>query len=563
MNAFDVIQVFTVLFLIVLLTPLLGSFFYKSLTGKENILTRVLSPLERMIYKIMGISPDDEMTWKEYLKAVLIFNLMGFIFVFLVLINQASLPINPAGLPNLSWHLAFNTAISFMTNTNWQSYVGEATMSHFSQMVALAGQNFLSAATGVAVMLVLIRAFRNNQSKKLGNFWVDLNRSLLYVFLPLSFIWAIALASQGVIQNFKGPVSIKTLEAKEQIVSQGPVASQVAIKQLGTNGGGFFNTNSAHPYENPTPVSNLLQMIALILIPAALTLTFGYMVNRPKEGWILFSAMMTVLVLGLSASLWSEYQSNNLTANHYPMEGKEVRFGVTNSVLWSTLTTAASNGSVNAMHSSLTPVAGGVALLNILFGEIIFGGVGSGLYGMLLYVILTVFIAGLMVGRTPEYLGKKIESFDIKMAVIGVLIPSFVILFGMSLSLLTPSIMSSVMHKGPHGFSEIFYAFASAAGNNGSAFAGLSANTPILNTLLGIAMVLGRFGVIIPVLALAGNISTKKIMPESVGTFKTDNFLFVFLLIGVILIVGALTFFPALSLGPIVEQILFINGKTF
>ena len=450
-----------------------------------------------------------------------------------------------------------------MTNTNWQSYAGESTMGHFAQMVALAGQNFFSAATGMAVLLVLIRAFKNNQSKMLGNFWVDLNRSLLYIFLPLSFIWAIALASQGVIQYFKGPVTIQTLEGKEQVIAQGPVASQVAIKQLGTNGGGFFNANSAHPYENPTPLSNFIQLLALVLIPSALTLTFGYMVNRPKEGWILFSAMMIILVMGLGASLWSEYHSNALTGNHYPMEGKEVRFGVTNSILWSTFTTAASNGSVNSMHSSLTPMAGGVALLNILFGEIIFGGVGSGLYGMLLYVLLTVFIAGLMVGRTPEYLGKKIEAFDIKMAIIGILVPSFVILFGVAGSLITPAIMSSLMHKGPHGFSEIFYAFASAAGNNGSAFAGLNANTPVLNTLLGAAMLLGRFGVIIPVMALAGNLSMKKIMPESVGTFKTDNALFVALLIGVILIVGALTFFPALSLGPIVEQILFINGKTF
>lgn len=563
MNGYDFLQIIFVLFALVLFTPILGAFFHKSLSGQSNFLTKIGSPFEKLLYKICGVDEKEEMGWKQYLFAVLVFNFIGFLFVFFTLMFQGSLPLNPAHMPNLSWHLSFNTAISFMTNTNWQSYGGEATMSHFSQMVALAGQNFFSAATGLAVMLVLIRAFRNNQSKKLGNFWVDLNRSIIYILLPLAIIWAVVLSSEGVIQNFSAPEQVKTLEGKEQMISQGPVASQVAIKQLGTNGGGFFNTNSSHPYENPTPVSNFFQLLALLLIPAALTLTFGYMLNKPKEGWILFSAMAVVLVIGLGVSLWSEYQSNALTANHYAMEGKEVRFGVTNSILWSTFTTAASNGSVNAMHSSLTPLAGGVAMLNMLFGEIIFGGVGSGLYGMLLYVILTVFIAGLMVGRTPEYLGKKIEAFDIKMAIIGILAPSFVILFGTAFSLLTPAIMSSLMHKGPHGFSEIFYAFTSTAANNGSAFAGLNANTPILNTLLGCSMLAGRFAVLIPVMALAGSISGKKIMPESIGTFKTDNFLFVFLLVSVIVIVGALTFFPALSLGPIIEQVMFIQEKTF
>lgn len=563
MNGYDLLQVMIALFFLVLFAPILGAFFHKSLEGKSTLLNKIASPFEKMLYKIMGVNANEEMGWKEYLKAVLAFNFVGFLFVFFVLMFQGNLPLNPAKLPNLSWHLAFNTAVSFMTNTNWQSYAGEATMSHFSQMVALTGQNFLSAATGLAVLLVLIRAFKNNQSKKLGNFWVDLNRSVIYILLPLSLLWSVLLVSQGVIENLDAPVVVKTLEGKEQVISQGPVASQIAIKQLGTNGGGFFNANSAHPYENPTPFSNFLELLAILLIPAALTLTFGYMLNKPREGWILFSAMLIILVAGLSISLWSEYQTNELTAHRLAMEGKEVRFGVTNSILWSTFTTAASNGSVNAMHSSLTPLAGGMAMLNMLFGEIIFGGVGSGLYGMLLYVILTVFIAGLMVGRTPEYLGKKIEAYDIKMAIIGILAPSFVILFGTAFSLITPSIMSSLMHKGSHGFSEIFYAFTSTAANNGSAFAGLSANTPILNTLLGISMLIGRFAVLVPVMALAGNITQKKIMPESVGTFKTDNSLFVFLLVGVIVIVGALTFFPALSLGPIIEQIMFLQGKTF
>ncbi len=557
MNGYDFLQIFMALFVLVLLTPILGAFFHKSLSGKSTLLSKVAAPFEKLVYVVSGVDEKEEMDWKQYLKAILAFNLVGFLFVFFVLLFQGSLPLNPAKLPDLSWHLAFNTAVSFMTNTNWQSYAGEATMSHFSQMVALAGQNFFSAATGLSAMLVLVRAFKNNQSKKLGNFWVDINRSIIYILLPLSILWSVLLASQGVIQNLSAPVTVKTLEGKEQVIAQGPVASQIAIKQLGTNGGGFFNTNSSHPYENPTPLSNFLELLALLLIPAALTLTFGYMMNKPKEGWILFSAMMIVLVLGLTVSLWSEHQQGVYSA----MEGKEVRFGVTNSILWSTFTTAASNGSVNAMHSSLTPLAGGMAMLNMLFGEVIFGGVGCGLYGMLLYVLLTVFIAGLMVGRTPEYLGKKIEAFDIKMAVIGILAPSFVILFGVAFSLITPSVMSSLMHKGPHGFSEIFYAFTSAAANNGSAFAGLSANTPILNTLLGVAMLIGRFAVMIPVMALAGNIAGKKIMPESVGTFRTDNFLFVFLLVGVIVIVGALTFFPALSLGPIIEQIALIQGK--
>ena len=563
MNGYDLLQVIIALFFLILFTPILGAFFHKSLSGQSTLLGKIARPFEKLLYLLIGVDEKEEMTWSQYLKAVLAFNFIGFLFVFFVLLFQGSLPLNPANLPNLSWHLAFNTAVSFMTNTNWQSYAGEATMSHFSQMVALTGQNFLSAATGISVMLVVIRAFKNNQSKKLGNFWVDLNRSVIYILLPLAVLWAVLLSSQGVIDNLSAPVTVKTLEGKEQVIAQGPAASQIAIKQLGTNGGGFFNTNSAHPYENPTPFSNFLQLLAILIIPAALTMTFGYMLGKPREGWILFSAMLIVLVLGLGISLWSEFQSNALTAHHYAMEGKEVRFGVTNSVLWSTFTTAASNGSVNAMHSSLTPMAGGSAMLNMLFGEIIFGGAGSGLYGMLLYVVLTVFIAGLMVGRTPEYLGKKIEAFDIKMAIMGILAPSFVILFGTAFSLLTPSIMSSLMHKGSHGFSEIFYAFTSTAGNNGSAFAGLSANTPILNTLLGISMLIGRFAVILPVMALAGNISQKKIMPESVGTFKTDNFLFVFLLVGVIVIVGALTFFPALSLGPIIEQIMFIQEKTF
>lgn len=563
MQAYDWIQIFAVLGIVTVLTPTLGHFMAKVFEGNKTFLSPLIRPIEIFSYKLIGVNENEEMNWKGYLKALLIFNGIGIVFLFVIQMLQGYLPLNPLKLEGTSWHLALNTAISFVTNTNWQSYSPENTMSYLTQMVALAVQNFLSAATGFAVLLALIRGLTRKQSEKLGNFWVDMTRSVLYILLPLSMIYTVLLVSQGVPQNFSDATQVTTLEGVKQVIPQGPAASQIAIKQLGTNGGGFFNANSAHPYENPTPFSNFLQLIALILIPAALTYTFGVMVKNKKQGVAIFIAMMTVLVLVLGISLWSEYLRNPVFGVSALMEGKELRFGVTNSVLWSTLTTLASNGSVNAMHSSLSPLTGGVAMLNIMLGEIIFGGVGSGLYGMILFIILTVFLSGLMVGRTPEYLGKKIEAKDIQMAILAILAPSAVILIGAGISVVLPIALSSLASKGPHGLSEILYAFTSAAGNNGSAFAGLNANTVFYNVILGVAMLVGRFAVIIPTLIIAGNLARKKIAPVSFGTFTTDNWLFVALLIGVILIVSALTFFPALALGPIIEHFLMLSGKTF
>lgn len=567
MNQFDVLQIIAVLGSVTILTPLLGRFMARVFTGDRTFLSTVLRPFELMTYRLAGVNEFQEMNWLEYAKALLVFNLMGFIVTLSFLLLQGSLPLNPQQLGGVSWDTAINAAVSFVTNTNWQSYAGENTMSYLSQMAALAVQNFLSAATGIAVLIALVRGLSRKSVNTIGNFWVDLVRSVLYVLLPLSAVFAITLVSQGVVQSFSPAKSVQTVEGQTQTLPQGPAASQIAIKQLGTNGGGYFNANSAHPFENPTPLSNLLQLIALILIPASLTFMFGVMVKNERHGWALFSAMMVLLLLGLAISLWSEYSANPVLSETIGktalMEGKETRFGVTNSVLWSTLTTAASNGSVNSMHSSLSPLAGGVAMLNIMLGEIVFGGVGSGLYGMILFVILTVFLSGLMVGRTPEYLGKKIEARDIQLTIIGILAPSLVILVGGGFTAVLPSALASLGNHGPHGLSEILYAFSSASGNNGSAFAGLNANTIYFNLVLAAAMLIGRFAVIIPVLAIAGNMAKKKISPPSFGTFTTDNILFVVLLIGVILIVGALTFFPALSLGPIIEHLLMLRGQTF
>jgi K+-transporting ATPase ATPase A chain len=493
----------------------------------------------------------------------LIFNVGGFLSVLVLQLAQSSLPLNPANLGAVEPFLAFNTATSFMTNTNWQSYAGETTLSYFTQMVGLTVQNFVSAATGIAVVIALTRGLARRSATTLGNFWVDLTRATLYILLPLSLVFALILVSQGVIQNFNAPVTVETLTGDTQILPQGPAASQIAIKQLGTNGGGYFNTNSAHPYENPTPLSNFWQMFAILLIPAALTYTYGRMVGSVRQGWVIFAAMLLLLGAGLAVMLASEYSLNPVYGIAGGLEGKETRFGIANSILWGAVTTAASNGSVNAMHSSFTPLAGGIALLNILLGEIIFGGVGAGLYGMLIFVILTVFIAGLMVGRTPEYLGKKIEAREIKMAILAILLPSACILLFSALATVTEAGLASRANSAAHGFTEILYAFASAAGNNGSAFAGLNANTPFYNGLLGLAMWIGRFGVILPVLAIAGSMVTKKVAPPSPGTFPTDSPLFVGLLVAVILIVGALTFFPALALGPLVEHLLMSRGQAF
>jgi K+-transporting ATPase ATPase A chain len=450
-----------------------------------------------------------------------------------------------------------------MTNTNWQSYSGETTLSYLVQMIGLTVQNFVSAATGIAVLLALIRGLSRKTTQKIGNFWVDLTRSILYVLLPLSFIISILLIGQGVIQNLKPYETVHTLTGTQQVLPMGPAASQIAIKHLGTNGGGFFSANSAHPFENPTPFSNLIEVLAEIIISAALTFTFGKMIGSLRHGWAVFTAMMILLIAGMAFSLHSEYLPNPNFGHSQLMEGKELRFGLTNSIIFETTTTATSSGAVNCMHDSLSPLAGMVGMINMMLGEVIFGGVGSGLYGMVIFIILTVFIAGLMVGRTPEYLGKKIEAYEVKMAIIAALAPNLVILIFASIAAMTSAGLSGLNNAGPHGLSEILYAFSSAAGNNGSAFAGLTANNVFYNLMLGFGMIIGRFGVILPVLAIAGNLAAKKITPASVGTFRTDNSLFITLLIGVILIIGGLTHFPALSLGPIIEHLLLHHGVSF
>lgn len=563
MTTQDFIQIILFFVLLIGLTPILGNFMFKVFTGKKHFMLPIFGWLERLTYKSIGVNSDEETNWKSYTFDLLMFNLVGFVFVFLLQLFQAYLPLNPAHLPNISWHSAFNTSVSFMTNTNWQGYAGETTLSYFVQMIGLSVQNFVSAATGIAVLLALIRGISRKTTDQLGSFWTDLTRSTLYVLLPLSILFAVVLVGQGVVQNFNTYETAQTLQGVHQTIPMGPAASQIAIKQLGTNGGGFFNANSAHPFENPTPFSNLLEMLALLLIPAALVYTYGKMVGSTRQGWAIFSAMLILLVAGLSISLYAEYSANPIFGHLHLMEGKETRIGITNSVLWSTSTTAVSNGSVNAMHDSLSPIAGMIAMINLMLGEIIFGGVGSGLYGMVIFIILTVFIAGLMVGRSPEYLGKKIEAFEVQMALIAVLTPNFIILIFTAWASVTGAGLSSLNNAGPHGFSEILYAYSSAAGNNGSAFAGLNANTVFYNLTLGVAMIIGRFGVIIPVMAIAGSMARKKITPLSAGTFRTDNGLFIGLLIGVILIVGGLTHFPSLSLGPIVEHLLMNNGITF
>lgn len=563
MTIYDTIQVVIYLFLLIILSPLLGFFMAEVYEGNKNILSKFIEPLENIVYRIIGINKNTQSKWMDYARDLFVFNLIGFIFLFLILLFQKYLPLNPEKADNLNLPLALNTAISFMTNTNWQAYSGENTMSYFSQMLGLSVQNFLSAATGMSVAIAITRAFSRKSSGEIGNFWIDLTRSILYILLPLSILLSILLLNEGVIQNFSNYLQAKTLEGNIQIIPQGPAASQIAIKQLGTNGGGFFGVNSAHPFENPTPFSNFLQMLSILLIPSALTFTYGRMTRNLRQGFVLFGVMLILFLTGLGISLYSEFNFSIAPGLGASLEGKELRFGITNSILWGSATTSASNGSVNAMHDSFSPLAGLIMILNIMMGEIIFGGVGAGLYGMLLFVILTVFIAGLMVGRTPEYLGKKIEAKEIKFAMLGVLLPSICILFFSGISVIIEQGLGSRNNLGPHGFTEILYAFSSASGNNGSAFAGLNANTNYYNLSLGLCMLAGRFGVIIPVLAIAGSISIKKQTPSSSGTFQTDKPVFMILLISIILIVGALTFFPALLLGPLLEHYLLGIGKSF
>jgi K+-transporting ATPase ATPase A chain len=559
----EVLQLILFITLLVVLSPLLGKYMAKVFMDEKHILKLVFGWLEKLIYRISGIKSEEEMNWKTYLNGILLFNLFGFIALFLLQIFQAYLPLNTEKLPNVSWHLAFNTAVSFTTNTNWQSYSGENTLSYLVQMLGLTVQNFVSAATGIAVAIALMRGMTRKTTEALGNFWADMTRSVIYVLLPLSIILTIALVGQGAVQTFSHYIKATTLQGVEEVIPLGPAASQIAIKQLGTNGGGFFGSNSAHPFENPTPFSNFLEMFAIIIISASLVFTFGHYMKSRRQAHAIFITMFILYAVGLAISIWSEYGHNNFLDISGAMEGKETRFGVMNSVLWSVNTTVTSNGSVNAMIDSLSPLSGLVAMFNLMLGEIIFGGVGSGLYGIIIFIILTVFIAGLMVGRTPEYLGKKVEAFEMKMAIIAILAPGIVIKIFSAIACATPAGLSGLNNVGPHGLSEILYAFSSAAGNNGSAFGGLNANTVFYNLLIGTGMVIGRFGIIVPVMAVAGSMAKKKITPVSSGTFRTDNWLFVMLLISIILIVGGLTFFPPLALGPIVEHLLMNLGVGF
>jgi len=579
-TANSIVQLLLYLVVLALLAKPLGAFMARVFEGERTFLSPVLGPVERLVYRVGGVDASRESGWKRYLAGVLLFNLVGFLFVYLLQRLQGSLPLNPQGFPAVSPDSSFNTAVSFATNTNWQGYVGESTMSYLTQMLGLAVQNFLSAASGIAVLIALIRGFARRQVAEIGNFWVDLTRGTLYVLSPLSLVLSLILVSQGVVQSFAPykevtllePLAFETpLKQTEQVTTQviplGPAASQIAIKQLGTNGGGFFNANSAHPFENPTPLANFLEVLSILLIPAALCYTFGRMVRDTRQGRAVLIAMF-VIFIPLTFAVTGAEQSGNprlaalavdATASDLQaggnMEGKETRFGITNSTLWSSATTAASNGSVNAMHGSFTPLGGMVPMWLMQLGEVVFGGVGSGLYGMLMFAIVAVFIGGLMVGRTPEYLGKKIESFEVKMASIALLLPPGIALIGTAVACVLPAGTSAVGNPGAHGFSEILYAFSSAGNNNGSAFASISANTPFYNTLLGAAMWLSRYWLMIPVLAIAGSLAAKRATAVTAGTLPTHTPLFITMLVGVVLLVGALTFVPALALGPVVEHL--------
>jgi len=553
----------------------LGLYMARVFEGERTFLSPVLLPLERGLYRLSGVNEKDDQHWVTYTVAMLIFSFFSFLAVYAFQRLQNFLPFNPAGQGAVSPDSSFNTAVSFASNTNWQGYGGETTMSYLTQMAALTTQNFVSAAVGIALAIALIRGFARRSATGVGNFWVDLTRGTLYILLPMSIVVAMALIVFGLPQNLSFYTEATTLEGAKQVIAQGPVASQLAIKQLGTNGGGFFNANSAHPFENPNAITNLIEAWAILAISAALTYTFGRMVRDTRQGWAIFAVMSVIFLGGLGIAYWAESQGNPaIAAQHVDMtasdlqsggntESKDVRFGIANSAIWAAATTVASNGSVNSMHDSYTPLGGLIPMLNIQLGEVIFGGVGSGLYGMLLFAIVAVFVAGLMVGRTPEYLGKKIESKEVKMAMLAILILPLSILGFTALAVVLPVGLAGTANAGPHGFSEILYAYTSGTGNNGSAFAGLSANTPFYNTTIGFAMLIGRWLMIVPMMAVAGSLAAKKIVPPSAGTFPTTGGLWVGLLVGVILIVGGLTYFPALALGPLVEHFSMNAGQLF
>ena len=555
--------------IVVALTKPLGGYMTRVFTGERTFLGVVLRPIETGFYRVAGVDPRVEQHWRTYAGAMLVFNAGGFLLLFALQRLQGALPLNPQGFAGLAPDLAFNTAVSFVTNTNWQSYGGESTMSYLTQMLGLTVQNFLSAATGIALALALIRGFARKSAQSIGNFWADLVRCTLYVLLPICFVAALFFVWQGMPQNLNGYVEATTLEGAQQTIAQGPVASQLAIKMLGTNGGGFFNANSAHPYENPTALGNFVQMLLIFAIGAALTNVFGRMVGDQRQGWAILAAMGVLFLAGVAIAYWAEAHANPALASlgvdpaGGNMEGKEVRFGVPLSALFAVITTAASCGAVNAMHDSFLPLGGMIPLINIQLGEIIVGGVGAGLYGMLLFVIIALFVAGLMVGRTPEYLGKKLEAKEVKMTMLAILCLPLSYLGFTAIASAVPAGVAGILNPGPHGFSEMLYAYTSGTGNNGSAFAGLSANTVFYNLTLGFAMLIGRFAMIVPMLAVAGSLAAKKKSPPSAGTFPTHGGLFVGLLVGVILIVGGLTFFPALSLGPVVEHLAMRSGELF
>lgn len=553
--------------IIILLVRPLGGYMTAVFTGERTPLSFVLGPLERGLYRLAGTTEREEQHWTTYAVSLLLFNLLGVLLLYAVLRLQGALPLNPTGMADVPPELAFNTAVSFVTNTNWQNYGGETTMSYLSQMLGLTVQNFLSAATGIALAVALIRAFARKSARTVGNFWVDMTRTTLYLLLPICIVLALVFVALGVPQTLGGSVEATTLEGARQTIAVGPVASQLAIKMLGTNGGGFFNVNSAHPFENPGAISNLIQTVAIFAIGAALTNAFGRMVGNERQGWAIFAVMGTLFLVGVAVCYWAEAAGNPLVhalgIDGGNMEGKEARFGIALSALFATITTAASCGAVNAMHDSFMALGGMIPLINMMLGEIIIGGVGAGFYGILMFVVIAIFVAGLMVGRTPEYLGKKIEAKEVKMAMLAVLCLPLAMLGFAAVAVVLPTGVASVANAGPHGFSEILYAYTSAAANNGSAFGGLSGNTPWYNITLGIAMLMGRFLVIVPALAIAGSIAAKKTVPASAGTFPTDGVLFVGLLTGVIVIVGGLTFFPALALGPVVEHLAITAGETF
>ena len=599
MTANGWLQIVLFLLLVLLVTKPMGVFMTRVFNREKTFMDPVLRPIERLLYRVTGVDENHEMRWTEYAISMLLFSLVSMIVLYLMERLQGYLPFNPQKFSAVTpAHLAFNTAASFATNTNWQAYSGETTMSYFTQMAGLAYHNFVSAATGIALAIAFIRGVARRQMQTIGNFWVDLVRSSLWVLLPFCVVGALVLVSQGVVQNLKPYDTAKLVEpmqvqrvgqdgravvdaqgkpvmdtVTDQTIAQGPVASQEIIKEFGTNGGGFFNANSAHPFENPTPFSNLLELVAIFSISAGLTYTLGRMTGSQRHGWAVWAAMAILFLAGVTVAYWAEARGNPLlagtdqsAASLQPggnMEGKEVRFGIANSALFATVTTDASCGAINGWHDSYTPLGGMIPLVNIMLSEIIFGGVGAGMYGMLIYIVLAVFIAGLMVGRTPEYLGKKIEAYDVKMAMLVVLVFPLVILVFAAISTVQPFGTASILNPGPHGLSEILYAFVSGAGNNGSAFGGLTANTPWYDTTIGLTVLAGRFLMIIPMLAIAGNLAGKKYVPPSLGTFPVTTPLFTVLLIGVIVIVGALTFFPALSLGPILEHLLMAAGKTF